>query len=125
MNHIMYLCEVEHREPKLHIAASYYMKGNHLKNWLEKSDFKFNLELQGDKTLHRGLQFCMEGYNSAGGYNSAWRDTILQGRIQFCIVCYNSAWRDTILQGDTILHGGIQFSRKGVEQRSKGTRIQF
>ena len=43
MNHIMYLCEVEHREPKLHIAASYYMKGNHLKNWLEKSDFKFNL----------------------------------------------------------------------------------
>ena len=46
INSIAYLCEGEHSEPEIVFlcrAAIIYV--NHLKNWLEKSDFKFNLEL--------------------------------------------------------------------------------
>ena len=46
MNNIMYLCDGEHSEPERIVFISCRsLKGNHLKNWLEKSDFKFNLEL--------------------------------------------------------------------------------
>ena len=46
MNNVMYLCEGEHIEPERNVFISCRnMKGNRLKNWLEKSDFKFNLEL--------------------------------------------------------------------------------
>ena len=46
MNSIMYLCEGEHTKPeRMFFISCRNMKRNHIKNWLEKSDFKFDLEL--------------------------------------------------------------------------------
>ena len=46
MNNIMYLCEGEHSQlERILFISCRNMKRNHLKNWLEKSDLKFNLEL--------------------------------------------------------------------------------
>ena len=46
MNNFMYLCEGKHSESQRSFFISFRnMKGNHLKNWVEKIDFKFNLKL--------------------------------------------------------------------------------
>ena len=70
----------------------------------------------GQVTLHGRLRRNSAGrYNFVGGYNSAWG-------IQFCINGYNSALGDTVLLGGIQFCIGGYNSREKVSNR--GARIQ-